>query len=422
MTATETTRGSIYDVELIRKDFPILQREVHGLPLVYLDNAATSQKPSSVIDTITGYYTQTNANVHRGLHVLAEEATEQYEKARDRVAQFVNAPSPECIVFTRGTTEAINLVASSWGRAHLSEGDEVILTGMEHHSNIVPWQLIAQETGAVLKFVPVLDDGTLDLEEYDRLLSKRTKLVAAVHKSNVLGTINPIAEMATKAHSVGARFLADGAQSCPHLDVDIQALHCDFYTLSGHKMCAPTGIGALVASHREVLELLPPYQGGGEMISRVKMDGSKWAAVPYKFEAGTPNIAGGIALAAAIDYLEGIGLEAIHQHEVELTRHAFAGLADMPWITVYGSQDPATRAGVITFNDEGVHPHDLGTLLDSRGVAVRAGHHCAQPLMDRLDVVATTRASFYLYNTIAEVDAFLDALRFSHDYFHGKNK
>ena len=397
-----------YDVEAIRADFPILQRRVNGHPLVYLDNAATSQKPRQVIDALVRYYEFTNANVHRGLHTLAEEATEAYESARAKVARFIGA-EPESVVFTRNATEAINLVAYAWGLANLKSGDRIVLTEMEHHSNIVPWQLIARLTGAQLHYVPFTPEGELDMEALDNALRQEPKLVAIVHVSNVLGTVNPVEEITRKAHAVGAKVLIDGAQAVPHKPVDVTRIGCDFYAFSGHKMLAPTGIGALYA-RRELLEEMPPFMGGGSMIRRVTHEFSTWADIPTKFEAGTPNIADAIGFGAAVDYLQHIGIEAIQQHEQRLTAEALRLLEAEEDIVVYGPRDPQRRCGLVSFNFKHVHPHDVAQVLDARGIAIRAGHHCCQIIMRRLDVTATARASFYLYNTIEEIHTFVEAL------------
>jgi len=397
-----------YDVEAIRADFPILQRRVNGHPLVYLDNAATSQKPRQVIDALVHYYEFTNANVHRGLHTLAEEATEAYESARAKVARFIGA-EPESVVFTRNATEAINLVAYAWGLANLKSGDRIVLTEMEHHSNIVPWQLIARLTGAQLHYVPFTPEGEMDMEALDNALRQEPKLVAIVHVSNVLGTVNPVEEITRKAHAVGAKVLIDGAQAVPHKPVDVTRIGCDFYALSGHKMLAPTGIGALYA-RRELLEEMPPFMGGGSMIRRVTHEFSTWADIPTKFEAGTPNIADAIGFGAAVDYLQHVGMEAIRQHEQRLTAEALRLLEAEEDIVVYGPRDPQRRCGLVSFNFKHVHPHDVAQVLDARGIAIRAGHHCCQIIMRRLDVTATARASFYLYNTIEEIHTFVEAL------------
>ena len=399
---------SVFDVWKIREDFPVLERWVHGRPLVYLDNAATAQKPRQVIDALNTYYRTYNANVHRGIHTLSEQATEEYESARRKVARFIHAQSAKEVIWTRGTTEAINLVAYSWGRANIRAGDEILLTEMEHHSNLIPWQILAQETGAVLRFIPVTDAGLLDLECLDELLTARTKLVSVVHMSNVLGTVNPVAEIARRAHAVGAKVLVDGAQSVPHLPIDVQAMDCDFLAFSGHKMCGPTGIGVLYG-RREILEAMPPFLGGGDMIKEVFLESATWNELPWKFEAGTPAIAQAIGLGYAVDYLNEVGIEAIHHHEREIVAYAMHALAQMEGLEIYGP--PADlRGGVVTFNLAGVHPHDIATILDNEGVAIRAGHHCAQPLMRRYQVPAMARASFYLYNTGEEVDALLRAL------------
>jgi len=397
-----------YDVEAIRADFPILQRRVNGHPLVYLDNAATSQKPRQVIDALVHYYEFTNANVHRGLHTLAEEATEAYESARAKVARFIGA-EPESVVFTRNATEAINLVAYAWGLANLKSGDRIVLTEMEHHSNIVPWQLIARLTGAQLHYVPFTPEGEMDMEALDNALRQEPKLVAIVHVSNVLGTVNPVEEITRKAHAVGAKVLIDGAQAVPHKPVDVTRIGCDFYAFSGHKMLAPTGIGALYA-RRELLEEMPPFLGGGSMIRRVTHEFSTWADIPTKFEAGTPNIADAIGFGAAVDYLQHVGMEAIRQHEQRLTAEALRLLEAEEDIVVYGPRDPQRRCGLVSFNFKHVHPHDVAQVLDARGIAIRAGHHCCQIIMRRLDVTATARASFYLYNTIEEIHTFVEAL------------
>ncbi|MDR7404348.1 MAG: cysteine desulfurase [Armatimonadota bacterium] len=395
--------------ETVRADFPILARRVHGKPLVYLDSAATSQKPRQVLDALVRYYTEYNANVHRGIYALAEEATRRYEQARAAVAAFIGAPRPEEVVFTRGTTEAINLVAYTWARATLRPGDEIILTEMEHHSNLVPWQLVAEQTGAVLRFVPFDGQGLLDLDAYDRLLGERTRLVAVTHQSNVLGTINPIREIAARARAVGARVLVDGAQAAPHMPVNVADLGVDFYALSAHKMCGPTGAGALWARY-ELLESMPPFHGGGEMILLVQLEKSTFKDPPHKFEAGTPNIADCIVWAEAIDYLQRIGMEAIREHERRLVAYALDRLAEVPGITVYGPREMNVRGGAVAFWMDVAHPHDVAQVLDQEGIAVRAGHHCAQPLHRRLGVPATVRASVYLYNTESDIDALVRGL------------
>jgi len=404
------------DVDRIRADFPVLTRQVHGRPLVYLDNAATSQKPESVIRAVDDYYRRYNANIHRGVHTLAEEATAAYEEARRKVARFINADSPREVVWVRNTTEAINLVAWTWGRTHVAEGDVIVLSLMEHHSNLVPWQLLAQEKGARLEFIGLDAAGRLVLDDLDRLLEehgRRVKLVTLSGMSNVLGTINPVSKIARRAHDAGALFLVDGAQSVPHLAVDVRQMGADFLAFSGHKMLGPTGIGVLWA-RQEILRAMPPFLGGGDMIRSVHLRESEWNEVPHKFEAGTPNIAQAIGLGVAVDYLAGLGMERVQAHEQALAAYALERLADVPYLAIYGP--PAgERGGVVTFNlmREGeilIHPHDLASILDREGVAIRAGHHCAQPLMEHYGVPATARASFYVYNTEAEVDQLVAAL------------
>lgn len=408
MTTIDVVTDSVLDVDAIRRDFPILHQEVHGRPLVYLDNAASSQKPRLVVEALDEYYRGYNANVHRGIHTLSEKASMAYEKARRKVAEFINAGSPKEVVWTRNTTESINLVAYTWGRSSISAGDEILLTEMEHHSNLIPWQMLADEKDAKLRFIPVTDNGLLDLDRLDDLLTERTKLVSVTHMSNVLGTINPVKEIARRAHAVGAVILLDSAQSVPHLPVDVQALDCDFLAFSGHKMCGPTGIGVLYGK-RELLEKMPPFLGGGDMIKEVYLESATWNDLPWKFEAGTPSIAQAIGLGFAVDYLSGVGMEAIHQHEQEIAAYALEALSDVDGLTLYGP--PAEmRGGVTTFNVAGVHPHDIATILDNEGVAIRAGHHCAQPLMRRYGVPATARASFYLYNTPEEIDILIRGL------------
>jgi cysteine desulfurase / selenocysteine lyase len=397
------------DVERIRADFPILQRQVNGRQLIYLDNAATSQKPRQVIDALVDFYTNTNANVHRGVHTLSVESTDLYEAARERIGRFVGARSPEELVFVRNTTEALNLVAVSWGRDNLKPSDEILATSLEHHSNLVPWQRVAQETGAHIRLIHLTPDGTIDLEDYRQLLSPRTRVVAVAHASNVLGTITDLAEVSDLAHRVGAIVVADGAQSVPNVPTDVYALGIDFLAFSGHKMLGPTGIGGLWG-RRELLEEMPPFLGGGGMIREVFEDRSTWAPLPEKFDAGTPNVADSIALSVAVDYLENLGMPHVRAHEVDVAGYALERLSAIPDVTVYGPHDPAIRTGVVSFNLEGVHPHDAGTVLDDAGIAVRAGHHCCQPLHRLLDVAATLRASFYIYNTRDEVDALVDAL------------
>jgi cysteine desulfurase/selenocysteine lyase len=407
------------DVVQIRRDFPVLERTVNGRRLVYLDNGATTQKPRQVIEALTRFYSLHNANIHRGIHTLAEEATALYEDVRAKVAAFINARHPSEIVFTRNTTEAINLVAAAWGRKFLRPGDEIVITLMEHHSNIVPWQLAAQATGARLRAIPFLPDGTLDLTAARQIIgSGRVRLVAVVQMSNVLGTINPVAELAELAHAAGALILVDGAQSVPHLPVDVQALGADFLAFSAHKMLGPTGVGVLWA-HRALLEAMDPYQGGGSMIATVAIEGSTWAEVPHKFEAGTPNIADVVAFGAALDYLRDLGMEAVRAHEIELTQYALDALCALPGVRVVGPRDATARGGIIAFSYADLHPHDVSQVLDRYGVAVRAGHHCTQPLHRalNLEVAATTRASFYIYNDRDDVDALVEALQATGRFF-----
>ncbi len=395
------------DVEAIRNDFPILKQQTYP-PLIYLDSAATSQKPYCVIDAMDEYYRTYNSNIHRGIYRISEEATARYEEARQKIARFINARRSSQIIFTRNTTESINLVAYSWGNANVREGDEILVTVMEHHSNLLPWQMLAQRTGAKLRFIEVTDEGLLQLEDLDRLLTERTKLVAVTHVSNVLGTINPVQAITAAAHAVGAKVLIDAAQSAPHLPVDVRQIDCDFLAFSGHKMCGPTGVGVLYGK-LDLLDEMPPFLGGGSMIRSVQRESSTYADVPAKFEAGTPAIAEAIGLGAAVDYLNKIGRDAIHAHEGELLDYAHQKLREVEGITLYGPK-PRKKMGVITFNLEGIHPHDLAGILDQDGVAIRAGHHCAQPLMQKFGVIATARASFYLYNTLEEVDQLYEGL------------
>ncbi len=404
------------DVERVRAEFPILDQEVNGHPLVYLDNAASTQKPRAVIEAVAGFYRRDNANVHRGLHELSNRSTEAYEDARVRVARFFGIADPAELVWTRGTSEALNLVAWTWGTENLRAGDEVLLTVLEHHSNLVPWQMVAQRTGARLRFLDVDGEGRLDLSALDDLLTERTKLVSLGHVSNALGTVNPVREIAERARAVGAVVVVDGAQSAPHLPVDVPSLGADFYTFSGHKMCGPTGIGGLWG-RREVLEAMPPFMGGGDMIDVVELEGSTWAALPHKFEAGTPHISGAVGMGAAVDFLGGVGREAILAHERALLAYALQRMTEVPDLRVYGPRDPTERSGVVSFTLADIHPHDLATILDAEGVAIRAGHHCAQPLMRRLGVSSTARASFYLYNTHADVDRLVDALHHARTLF-----
>lgn len=398
---------TMFDIEKIRSDFPILERKVYDRPLVYLDNAATTQKPRCVVDAMSEEYFSVNANVHRGVHFLSQQATDLHEAARERVARFIGAASSSEIVFTRGTTEGLNLVASSFSEAFLREGDEVLLTVMEHHSNIVPWQLVRERKGIVLKVIPINDAGEVDLEAYEKLFTPRTRLVAVTHVSNVLGTVNPVKQMAAVAHAHGARILVDGAQSVPHFSVNVQDIDCDFLTFSGHKVYGPTGIGVLYGKE-ELLDRMPPYQGGGEMISRVTFEHTTFERLPFKFEAGTPDYVGAHGLGVALDYVEQLGMENIHLHERELTRYAMEQLSLIPGMRLFGTA--AEKDAVVAFTVGDIHPLDLGTLLDRLGIALRTGHHCAQPLMARFGVESMARASFALYTTRAEIDALVSAI------------
>jgi cysteine desulfurase/selenocysteine lyase len=414
--ASVTTSHLTLDVLKIRRDFPILDRETRpGVPLVYLDSTATSQKPVAVIQAMDDYYRRSNANIHRGIHTLAEEATAAYEAARQRVVNFIHSPSPRQVVFTRNTTESINLVAQTWGRAFLKNGDLVILTEMEHHSNLVPWQILAAERGLHLEFIPVTPDGLLDLEAYRQLLGLQPRLVAFTHMSNVLGTINPAEEIIRLAHQAGAVTLVDGAQSVPHFPVDVQALDVDFMAFSGHKMCGPTGIGVLYG-RKVLLETMPPFLGGGDMIKRVHLRSFTPNDLPHKFEAGTPAIAEAIGLGVAVDYLSGVGMQAIAAHEREIVAYTLDRLAEIPGLRVFGPS-AEHKGGVVSFILDGVHPHDVSQILDRYGVAVRAGHHCAMPLHEKFNLPATTRASFYLYNYLEEVDRLVEAIYKVKDIF-----
>ncbi len=404
----ETGTTVAFDPVRIREDFPILQQTVHGKPLVYLDNTASTQKPRQVIQALVDVYEHTYANVHRGIHYLSEAATEKYEAARRKVARFINARSPREIVFVRNTTEGINLVAYAWGLANLKPGDEVLITEMEHHSNIVPWQIICERTGATIRWVPITPEGLLDLDALDRLLTERTRIFAFTAMSNVVGTINPVRDLVARAHAVGALALVDGAQAVPHLPVDVQEWDCDFLAFSGHKMCGPSGIGILYGK-RHLLEEMPPFMGGGEMIREVKLTGSRWNEVPHKFEAGTPAIAEAIALGAAVDYLTQLGMDNVAAHERQLVTYAYERLQDIGGLRILGP-GPEHRGGVIAFTMESAHPHDIAAILDAEGIAIRAGHHCAQPLHDRYGIVASARASFYIYNVPEEIDALAAAL------------
>jgi cysteine desulfurase/selenocysteine lyase len=404
--AASTAPG--FDVERVRADFPILRQQVHGKPLVYFDNGASTQKPQAVIDTVSDFYAHDYANIHRGVHTLSERATAAYEGARDRVRRFLNAADTSEIIFTCGTTEAINLVAQSFGGQKVGAGDEIILTGMEHHSNIVPWQLLAERVGATIKVVPITDDGALDLDAYAGLFGPRTRMVGLVHVSNALGTVNPVRSMIETAHAHDVPVLLDGAQAVAHTPVDVQALGCDFYAFSGHKIYGPSGIGILYG-RRELLEAMPPWQGGGDMITTVAFEGSTYAAPPYRFEAGTPHIAGAIGLTAALDYVDAIGLPAIAAYEHELLAYATAAVSELPGLRLIGTAPE--KAAILSFVLDGIHPHDIGTVLDFEGIAIRAGHHCAMPVMTRFGVAATARASLGVYNTRAEVDTLVGGLR-----------
>ncbi|MFD0672984.1 cysteine desulfurase [Cohnella sp. GCM10027633] len=402
------------DAKALKAEFPILNQDINGHPLVYLDNAATTQKPRAVIEAVKRYYEWDNANVHRGVHTLGSRATDAYEGAREKVARFINAPASRQIIFTRGTTTALNIVASGYARQTLREGDEIVITPMEHHSNLIPWQQAAKATGATLKYIPLQPDGTISLADVESTVTERTKIVSMTFISNVLGTINPIAEVAKIAHKNGAIIVVDGAQSTPHLKVDVQALDVDFYALSGHKMCAPTGIGALYGK-AQLLERMEPVEFGGEMIDFVELHDSTWKELPWKFEGGTPIIAGAVGLGAAIDFLEEIGLDNIDKHEKKLTRYALDSLSAIDGITIYGPREE--RAGLVTFNLGDVHPHDVATVLDTEGIAVRAGHHCCQPLMRWLKVSATARASIYLYNSEEDIDRLAQSLIRTKEFF-----
>lgn len=401
------------DIVAIRQQFPILHQQVNGKQLVYLDNAATSQKPLAVIEALDHYYKEYNSNVHRGVHTLGTKATDAYEGAREKVRKFINARSMQEIVFTRGTTTALNMIASSYGMEHVGAGDEIVITYMEHHANIIPWQQVAKKKGATLKYIPLQEDGTISLEDVEKTVTSNTKIVSVMYVSNVLGTINPVKEIAEIAHRNGAIMVVDGAQSSPHMKVDVQDLDCDFYVLSSHKMCGPTGVGVLYGK-KHILENMEPAEFGGEMIDFVDLYESTWKELPWKHEAGTPIIGGAIGLGAAIDFLEDLGLENIEAHEHKLVQYAMERLSEVDGVTIYG---PKHRAGLVTFNIDDVHPHDVATVLDVEGIAVRAGHHCAQPLMRWLKVSATARASFYLYNTEEEVDAFVEGLIKTKEYF-----
>ncbi len=406
------------DVEIIREDFPILNRKIHGQPLVYLDNAATTQKPSQVIDSLVNYYENFNANVHRGVHSLSMEATDMFEQARVKVSNFVNAETSETLIWTRNASESLNVVAHSWARTHIGEGDEILLTPMEHHSNLVPWQELARIKGANIRFIPMTEDGLLNLEDIESLINEKTRLVSVVHMSNALGTINPVKELGQMAHSVDAKFLVDGAQSVPHMPTDVQDMDCDFLAFSGHKMMGPTGIGGLYVK-MDTLETMEPFMTGGEMVLEVTYEKASWADLPMKFEAGTPNIADAVALGAAVDYLENLGMANVHQYEQELTAYALERFSEVEalGIDLFGPRDMNNRGGILSFTTAEVHPHDLGTILDRMGIAVRTGHHCAMPLIRSLGVAATARASFYIYNTLEEIDALIEGITEALRYF-----
>ncbi|HTA77091.1 MAG TPA: cysteine desulfurase [bacterium] len=407
-TAHAESTTQTYDVLKYRKDFPILNQKVHGVPLVYLDNAATTQKPLPVIEAENKYYREYNANIHRGVHLLSQQATKAYEDARVKIQKFINAANSAEIIYTRGTTEGINLVAQTWGRKNVQAGDEILVSAMEHHSNIVPWQMLCEEKGAKLKVIPINDAGELLMDEFKKLVTSKTKLVAVTHVSNALGTINPIADIIQYAHSKGVLVLIDGAQSIPHIKVDVQALDCDFYAFSGHKIYAPTGIGVLYGKYK-LLDSMPPYQGGGDMIASVTFEKTTYAKLPNKFEAGTPHIAGVIGLGAALDYVSAIGVDRIAAHEHELLVYGTQALSKIKEVRIIGTA--AMKAGVISFTLGEIHPHDIGTILDKQGVAIRAGHHCAQPVMERFDIPATARASFGLYNVKEEIDVLVTAIQ-----------
>ena len=408
----------MFDPKVVRKDFPIFERRVHGdKPLIYLDSANTSQKPRKVLDTLTEFYERHNANIHRAVYELAAESTEAYEGARTKVAAFIGSPEGSReVVFTKSTTEAINLVAYAWGRANLHEGDEIVISEMEHHSNLIPWQIAAMQSGATIKALPITDDGHIDMSQLENVLTERTKIVCVAAMGNVLGTINPIREIADAAHAMGALVLADGAQRTPHLATNVVELGCDFYAFTGHKMCGPTGSGGLWA-RAEILEAMPPFLGGGEMIREVWLDHATYNEIPHKFEAGTQPFAQAVGLGAAVDYLTELGMDEVRQHEIEITGYALEKLGELDGLTIHGPKDPNERGGVISFWLDDVHPHDLATIVDTEGVCVRAGHHCAQVLMKRLGVPATTRASFYVYNTNEDVDALVSAVGMARERF-----
>jgi cysteine desulfurase/selenocysteine lyase len=410
-------RTTTLDVQRLREDFPILRRKVHGKPLVYLDSAATSQRPRQVIDAVVRFYSEYNANIHRAVHQLGAEATEAFEGARLAIARFIGAAAPQELVLVRNATEAINLVAYAWGRANIRAGDRLVLTKMEHHSNIVPWQLLARATGATLHYVDIDEDGLLRPDQVEAQLAEHPKLVCVTHASNVLGSINDVRHITAKAHAVGARVLVDAAQAVPHMPVSVRELDCDFLAFTGHKMLGPTGIGVLYG-RRQLLDEMPPFLGGGDMIREVHLHEATWNEVPWKFEAGTSNIAGGIGLGEAVRYLAGLGMPHVREHEQALVKYALDALGRIPGVTVYGPSDATRRAGILTFNIADVHPHDVASILDEQGIAIRSGHHCAQPLMERLGVDATCRASFYVYTTFEEIDTLANGVRRVKEVFH----
>ena len=405
------------DFKTIIKDFPILNRKINDNKLIYFDNAATSQKPKVVIDTLSNFYSNNNANIHRGVHTLSMEATYLYDESKEKIAEFINAPNSNSIIFTRGTTESINLIADSWGQSNLKESDNIVITELEHHSNIVPWQELIKKTKSKLQYIPINSDGTLNLTNINNIITKNTKIVSMTHVSNGIGTINNIKEIIKIAKSVGAKTIIDAAQSVPHMPIDVSDLDCDFLAFSGHKMLAPTGIGVLYGK-KELLESMPPYQKGGDMILEVTYDKSTWNEIPFKFEAGTPNIAGAIGLSAATKYLMEIGMQNIREHEIEITKYAYSNLMNIDGIEILGPEDIDIRAGLISFNIPNIHPHDLGTFLDSKGIAIRTGHHCAMPLIKKLGNHSSARASFYIYNTNKEVDKFTTEINNSIKYFN----
>lgn len=407
----------MFDFKTIIKDFPILNRKINEKKLIYFDNAATSQKPKVVIDALSNFYSNTNANIHRGVHTLSMESTYLYDEAKDKIAEFINAPNSNSIIFTRGTTESLNLIADSWGQSNLKEPDNIVITELEHHSNIVPWQELIKKTKSKLKYIPINSDGTLNLSNINNIITKNTKLVSMTHVSNGIGTINNIKEIIKIAKSVGAITIIDAAQSAPHMPLDVADLDCDFLTFSGHKMLAPTGIGVLYGK-KEILEAMPPYQKGGDMILEVTFDKSTWNEIPFKFEAGTPNIAGAIGLSTAVKYLMEIGMQNIREHEIEITKYAYSNLMNINGIEILGPENIDIRAGLISFNIPDIHPHDLGTFLDSKGIAIRTGHHCAMPLIKKLGSHSSARASFYIYNTNQEIDKFTTEINNSIKYFN----